>query len=91
MRGALARTSHHLLVVRDHEVVGIVTSLDLLKLLAGDVKSRGQESRAGRPAADNPSESDNADQPFNSFAVAHRPAHRLRRRFRQQEIGARGQ
>lgn len=52
----LARTMvsgrvHRLLVVRDRKVVGIVTSLDLLGLLSGDVKARSRGARGRSPVA----------------------------------------
>jgi CBS domain-containing protein len=53
-RTMVAGRVHRLLVVRDQRVVGIVTSLDLLTLLSGDVKSRRQEPRAGKPAPGKP-------------------------------------
>jgi CBS domain-containing protein len=53
-RTMVAGRVHRLLVVRDQRVVGIVTSLDLLTLLSGDVKSRRQEPRAGTPGPGKP-------------------------------------
>lgn len=65
-RTMIAGRVHRLLVVRDQRVVGIVTSLDLLKLLAGDGKSRGQESRTGRPAPGKPRRRNAATAPRRS-------------------------
>jgi CBS domain-containing protein len=48
-RTMIAGRVHRLLVVRDHRVVGIVTSLDLLKLLIRPPKSR--PARAARKGA----------------------------------------
>jgi CBS domain-containing protein len=53
-RTMVAGRVHRLLVVRDQRVVGIVTSLDLLTLLSGDVKSRRRASRGVGPAAAKP-------------------------------------
>ena len=53
-RTMIAGRVHRLLVVRDQRVVGIVTSLDLLTLLSGDVKSRRRASRGRKPAAAKP-------------------------------------
>ena len=46
-RTMIAGRLHRLLVVRDERVVGIVTSLDLLKLIAGKHGSRRSHASAG--------------------------------------------
>lgn len=50
-RTMIAGRIHRLLVVRDERVVGIVTSLDLLKLLAGAPRRRHSSHRASKPRA----------------------------------------
>ena len=47
----IAGRVHRLLVVRDQRVVGIVTSLDLLKLLTSEAKARPAAPRRRRPRA----------------------------------------
>lgn len=50
-RTMIAGRIHRLLVVRDQRVVGIVTSLDLLKLLTGEAKPRAAAPRRRKPRA----------------------------------------
>jgi CBS domain-containing protein len=47
----IAGRVHRLLVVRDHRVVGIVTSIDLLKLLARARTPRASATRSPKPRA----------------------------------------
>jgi signal-transduction protein with cAMP-binding, CBS, and nucleotidyltransferase domain len=50
-RTMIAGRVHRLLVVRDQHVVGIVTSLDLLKLLTGEPKPRPAAPRGRKRRA----------------------------------------
>jgi CBS-domain-containing membrane protein len=68
-RTMVAGRVHRLLVVRNQRVVGIVTSLDLLTLLSGDVKSRRQAPRGRKPAAAKPRRRNTVTAPRR----AHRP------------------
>ena len=50
-RTMLERRIHHLVIVQGDDVVGMVSSFDLLRVLAGEVEASASLAAPGRPAA----------------------------------------